>query len=54
MTKIKLLERPKLDSARALTAMELNKIHFANRRTILTPELLAKRKPGPESERRPS
>lgn len=39
---IKIIPHPKLDSARQLSPMELNKIRFSQKRTILTPAILDK------------
>ncbi|MCM1332198.1 MAG: hypothetical protein NC248_06280 [Bacteroides sp.] len=39
---MKKIRKPAVDGAVKLSAVELNKIHFSEKRTILTPELLEK------------
>ncbi len=40
-TKVKIIARPTLKNARLLRPVELNGYHFADKHTVLTPELLA-------------
>lgn len=42
MTMMKLIHRPTLETARVLSALELNNYHFADKHTVLTPEVLEK------------
>lgn len=39
---MKTISKPSLQSARSLTAPEMNRIHFSAQRTVLTPQLLAR------------
>ncbi len=39
---MKTISKPSLQSARSLTAPEMNRIHFSAQRTVLTPRLLAR------------
>lgn len=39
---MKKIERADIKNAVKLSAMDLNKIHFSDRRTVLTPEVLEK------------
>lgn len=42
MTTMKRIHRPTLESARVLSALELNNYRFSGKHTVLTPELLEK------------
>lgn len=42
MTTMKRIHRPTLESARMLSALELNNYRFSGKHTVLTPELLEK------------
>lgn len=39
---MKTISKPSLQSARSLSAPEMNRIHFSAQRTVLTPRLLAR------------
>lgn len=39
---MKRIHRPTLETARVLSALELNNYHFSDKHTVLTPELLEK------------
>lgn len=39
---MKTISKPSLQSARSLSAPEMNRIHFSAQRTVLTPQLLAR------------
>lgn len=40
--KPKIITPPSIEGASPLSALDLNKLHFSEKRTVLTPELLAK------------
>ena len=42
MTTIKTIPKPELKSAKPLSPLEMNAIHFDKKHTVLTPELLEK------------
>ncbi len=42
MDKMKIIPRPELKSAVRLSAMDLNKIRFSSKHTVLTPAMLEK------------
>lgn len=42
MTTMKRIHRPTLETARVLSALELNNYRFSGKHTVLTPELLEK------------
>lgn len=42
MTTMKRIHRPTLETARELSALELNNYRFSGKHTVLTPELLEK------------
>ena len=42
MTTMKRIHRPTLETARLLSALELNNYRFSGKHTVLTPELLEK------------
>lgn len=42
MTTMKRIHRPTLETARVLSALELNNYHFSGKHTVLTPEVLEK------------
>lgn len=40
MTRIKTIPRPSIEGARRLGPLDLNRYHFSDKRTVLTPQLL--------------
>ena len=49
MTRIKTIPRPEIEGARKLGPLDLNRYHFSDKRTVLTParlEAMARRQGG--------